>query len=809
MSKAKVFETYAEAGAFLQDNNPDLTMDPQMAARKFEKKNPHVMRVMEGMSTMETVGVHAMSGVNAANRIMGQIPDPVSDVIQPAIRGLDSLAGYLNQGQQDAGAGVASGVSMGATEQLSQAIGNEPKSGLAFGGGEMVGEMIGPYKAAGMLLGSTATGAKLAAQEGAKSILGRAALGGAEAAMVETPKSFIRGENLSEAAAHGAMGFGMGAAFTGLFRGLYVGGRAGVRKWLGPKEGEMDPDMVAFVQEEGLEGAGIASVLRPTSDMVNFVERRTMASAATRKIYNNARERLVNVVDTMQNRLTMKLGDNVTALPPSEVGEAVVRDIDNSLTLLKDAKNAKYDAVGLSEIGEVPIRPNHKVELQYPNEAGELGDPIETSLLDGLADIIGRDLINGNVPPATSTAVRKLIATYKWMKRNATKVEDVEVLKHDASSEHFADPHINPTTGKPMPYKNRAPGEGPKQSGVRQDLQGKQQVESPGEYGSRLDLQGAPVTKETTTEISYKDYNWWWKRAREIGDMLDQKSVVETPADKAKVGKAYHLIRDVIDNYASQADPSGLYKLRIDAARASHINFTTFKNHPTVKKIFELGNLTGKSIAEPEKIMPKIFDNVSSIKGIKQLLGPQVFNQVRQSWIHDLLIDSIEVASNGTLKNVVAKKLISRIQKYGGMEGEKIPEMFSDEGFFTPDGMPMSSNFKSPIKFEDFKEFVKKVGLLNDATELLESGGKIELTSAERLSGNTLTNPGNLFQSIRAALAAMLTAKHGAEELLKPMSESRFLGGGPPEKALFGGEKFGEEMLGRATTQVANRIFNR
>ena len=805
MAEPRIFDTYAEAGAFLQDNNPDLKMQPDVAARKFEEKNPHVMRVMEGMGTMETMGVHAMSGVNAANRIMGQIPDPVSDVIQPAIGGIDSLAGYLNQGQQDAGAGVSSGVSMGATEQLSQAIGNEPKSGLAFGAGEMVGEMIGTYKAAGMLLGSTATGAKLAAQTGAKSILGRAALGGAEAAMVETPKSFIRGENLSEAAAHGAMGFGMGAAFTGLFRGLYVGGRAGVRKWLGPKEGEMDPDMVAFVQEEGLEGAGIASVLRPTSDMVNFVERRTMASAATRKIYNNARERLINVVDTMQNRLTMKLGDNVTALPPSEVGAAVVNDIDNSLTLLRDAKNAKYDAVGLSEIGEVPIKPNHKVELQYPNEAGELGDPVETSLLDGLADIIGRDLINGNVPPATSTAVRKLIATYKWMKRNATKVEDITEEYHDASATHFADPHINPTTGKPMPYKNRAPAEGPNQSGVRQDLQGKQQVESPGEYGSRLDIQGAPMTSKTTTEVSYKSYNWWWKRAREIGDMLDQKSVVETPADKAKVGKAYHLIRDVIDNYASQADPSGLYKLRIDAARASHINFTTFKNHPTVKKIFELGNLTGKSIAEPEKVMPTIFDSVSSIKGIKQLLGPEVFNQVRQSWIHDLLIDSIEVASNGTLKNVVARKLISRIQKYGGMEGEKMPEMFSDEGFFTPDGMPMSSNFKSPIKFEEFKDFVKKVGLLNDATELLESGGKIELTSAERLSGSSFSNPGNLFQQVRAALATMLTAKHGAEELLKPMSESRFLGGGSPEKALFGGE----ETLGRGATMTANRIFNR
>jgi hypothetical protein len=333
------------------------------------------------------------------------------------------------------------------------------------------------------------------------------------------------------------------------------------------------------------------------------------------------------------------------------------------------------------------------------------------------------------------------------------------------------------------------------------------------------------MTSKTTTEVTYKTYGWWWKRAQEIGDMLDRHTVTETPKDKEMVGKAYHLIRDVMDNYASSVSPA--YKLRIDAARAAHINYTTFKNHPTVKEVLKLGfGVDGKSIAQPENIMPKIFKNVSSVRGIKQLLGPDVFAKVRQSWLIDLLSSSIEIESNGTIKNVVAKKLMTKLQRYEGLDGELLPEMFSDEGFFTPDGMPMSSNSKSPVKYEDFKDFIKKVGMLNDATERMQAGGRMEMTSAERLQGGSFTSYSNALGAVKAAVATMLVAKRGAQELLEPYGKSIFLGGQSAEKPFLNmklpggsnkspmqpqsrGLELGEDTLRQLPTIAANRLRNR
>ena len=837
--KLKTFETYAEAGAYLKDRNPNLTIDTERAARSFEKKNPHLMKVLEGMPFADKALDFTSKAPGAALDILHSIPvlgamsRRENDPLTALFRGVDALnegVGAVEDVGSNFMSGVSSGMTLGGTEQLSQAIGNEPRSGMAFGAGELLGEMIGPYKYARLVLGMTKTGGRMMAQEGLKGILGRAAMGGAESAMVETPKSIIRGEELDEAAKHGAIAFGLGTAFPLLLRGSYVAGKKATERWLGPGKGEIDQDLVRFLREEDLLDEAPASILRPTSDMVAFVQSRTMASAATRKIYTKSREKLTDVVNKMRDRISLRLGDDVTAKHPSDVGTVVVNDIIKSEKFLKDAKNAAYDKVALSIIGQTPIKPNLKIEMVYPDANGDLGRTVRVSLFEGLENIIGRDVLAGP-SPAVSPAVRKLIATYKWAKKNATKVETTTADVHIRD-----DVNINPTTGKPYPSFGRRPRETVEQANVRQDIQGVQPVESLAERDVRWDLQGRPIAKRTMTEVVYKDYNWWWNRAKEIGSLLDQKAVVESPVDRQMVGKAYHLIRDIIDRHGEEMSiisGDGSYKTAIDAARASHINYTTFQQHPLVKKFLGLGSLDSKSIAEPEKIMPLIFDSTSSVREVKHILGPDAFNQVRQSWLHSLLIDAIEVESNGTLKGVNSKKLMGQLRKYGWMDespSSLITEMFSDEGFFTPDGMPISGVTEAPIKLEDFKKFVRNVGLLSDATELMKTAGRPDVmggSSQERLGGGRLVNPKTLFDNIKAAVASMVVAKRGAEELQKGYGKSIFLGGSRPEAASIDvtrvpfksiresplsrdpSIKLTEETMGQGVSAVLNRIMNR
>ena len=851
--KVKTFETYAEAGAYLKDRNPNLTINTERAARSFEKKNPHLMKVLEGMPFADKALDFAMKAPGAARNALDSIPvlgamgreenNPLSALFR-GVSAVDKGVEAIGDVGSNFGAGVSSGMTLGGTEQLSQAIGNKPKSGMAFGAGELLGEMMMPYKYARLVLGMTKMGGRMMGQEGLKGILGRAAMGGAESAMVETPKSIIRGEDLDEAAKHGAIAFGVGTAFPLLLRGSYVAGKKATERWLGPGKGEIDQDLVKFLGEEDLLDEAPASLLRPTSDMVAFVQARTMASAATRKIYTKSREKLTTVVDKMRDRISLRLGDDVTALHPSEVGTVVVNDIIKSEEFLKDTKNAAYDKVALSIIGQTPIKPNLKIEMVYPDANGDPGRTERVSLFEGLEDIIGRDVLAGP-SPAVSPAVRKLIATYKWAKKNATKVEtttdDVHIRDLEPSgSKLFADVNINPATGKPFPSPGRRPRETAEQANVRQDIQGVQPVESLAEQNVRLDLQGRPIAKRTTTEVVYKDYNWWWNRAKEIGSLLDQKAVVESPADRKMVGRAYHLIRDIIDRHGEEMSiisGDGSYKTAIDAARASHINYTTFQHHPLVNKFLGLGSLDSKSIAEPEKIMPLIFDSTSSVREVKHILGPDAFNQVRQSWLHSLLIDAIEVESNGTLQGINSKKLMGQLRKYGWMDespSSLIIEMFSDEGFFTPDGTPISGATEAPIKLEDFKKFVRNVGLLSDATELMKTAGRPDVmggSSQERLAGGRLVNQKTIFDNVKAAVASMVVAKRGAEELQKGYGKSIFLGGSRPESASIDVDlsrarvpftsvkesplsrnpniKLTEETMGQGVSAVLNRIMNR
>ena len=836
--KVKTFETYAEAGAYLKDRNPNLTIDTERAARSFEKKNPHLMKVLEGMPLVDRALDFTSKAPGAARNILGSIPvlgamsrsenNPLAKLSAVA-EGLSGGVGAIGDVGSNFMSGVSSGMTLGGTEQLSQAIGNEPRSGMAFGAGELLGEVIGPYKAARLVLGMTKMGGRMMGQEGLKGILGRAAMGGAESAMVETPKSIIRGEELDEAAKHGAIAFGVGTAFPLLLRGSYVAGKKATERWLGPGKGEIDQDLVKFLREEDLLDEAPASILRPTSDMVAFVQSRTMASAATRKIYTKSREKLTDVVNRLRDRISLRLGDDVTAKHPSDVGTVVVNDILKSVEFLKDAKNAAYDKVALSIIGQTPIKPNLKIEMVYPDANGDPGRTERVSLFEGLENIIGRDVLAGP-SPAVSPAVRKLIATYKWAKKNATKVETTTADVHIRD-----DVNINPATGKPYPSFGRRPGETVEQANVRQDIQGVQPVESLAERDVRYDLQGTPIAKRTTTEVVYKDYNWWWNRAKEIGSLLDQKAVVESPADRQMVGKAYHLIRDIIDRHGEEMSiisGDGSYKTAIEAARASHINYTTFQQHPLVKKFLGLGSLDSKSIAEPEKIMPLIFDSTSSVREVKHILGPDAFNQVRQSWLHSLLIDAIEVESNGTLKGINSKKLMGQLRKYGWMDespSSLITEMFSDEGFFTPDGTPISGATEAPIKLEDFKKFVRNVGLLSDATELMKTAGRPDVmggSSQERLGGGRLASK-NILDNIKAAVASMVLAKRGAEELQKGYGKSIFLGGSRPEAASIDvtrvpfksiresplsrdpSIKLTEETMGQSVSAVLNRIMNR
>ena len=781
MAETKTFETYAEAGAFLKDRNPGkIMMDTEEAARRFEAKNPHLMKVLEGTPMMERVGNAVVGGVNAASRVLGAIPGAKTnplDIVSAGANALSGSAGFANQTAQDMGAGIASGGSLGLTEQLSQGLGNKPSRGLAFGAGEMVGEMMGPYKAAQGVLGLTKLPAMMGGATGFMGALGRAGLGGIESAAVEVPKSLIRGEEADEAALHGAIGFGAGTVFPLALRGAYVGLRGAAKKWLGPSEGEIDMELLNFLREEDISTEGLASTLRPTSEVVAAMQKRTMQSSATRKIYNAAREKLITSIDKMRDRISLSLGDNVTALPPSEVGAKVAANIEDSVKILADAKNAAYDKVGLSEIGKIPIKPNARLEFNYPDADGNPTETVTTSLLEGLERIIGKDVISG-ASPASSTATRKLLATYKWMKKNATSVE-----KEGFTVE-------NPNMPDPL---NRSLLQ------RKKTVDGGEVVSDPVSLKTPLeDVYVNPVQRnmggagdfvaQSRENVVYKDYNWWWNRAKEIGDMLDQRSVVESATDRKMVGQAYHLIRDVIDNHAESIGNEN-YTNAIKIARSSHINYTSFKNHPMVKKIKALAYLDDKTIAVPEKIMPMIFDGVSSIREVKHLLGPNTFSQVRQSWIHSLLQDAIEIESNGTLKTVNAKKLMKTIQKYGGMDGETMPEMFSDQGFFTPDGMellPTGGGTQAPIKFEEFKKFVKNVGLLNDASELMSHAGQPDVfggSAAERFGGGRMTNLQGIKESVQAAVASMVTARKGAQELMKPYGESIFLGGMRPEKA--------------------------
>ena len=669
------------------------------------------------------------------------------------------------------GHGVAKGMTAGASEEVPnrmvQALGLTPPpepQGIVSFAGELLGEITGPYRMAQQFLMPLRTTGMGASLMGRFPQVAATAEGGLASGLVEGIKGGIKGENPLE---HFATGLTIGAAFEGGLRGAYKGGKRLAERFLGPDVGEVNEKLVGALEKHDIPV--IPTVVRPFSNMVQYMQNKVTQTTMTRSTLQTMRADMVRGIDRLRENTVMRLGDNAIVQTPLDVGEHLVESIDGAAKQLKDQASTLYKDVTTSEIRNVPIHP-------YQDFIRHLEDGTEhtTNLLAGMRDLLGEGLINN--PRASHNAIQKrLRKVYLDIKKAHAPVEE--------------------TVLQPMPQ--------PGYKTVPRAVSGVSPL--------REAVAGGPrnVAPQQHTKVPNQTYQWWWNEVQAVGGMLSERAVKENPKMKSLVGSMYHLLQDGIDAQASAVSPN--YNNLISKARASWSAYEAYQRHPLIKKVLQT------SERDPEQALGILFGSTASIQQTKRLFGPEAFNTMRQAWLRDLLWDAIEKDADTGIEFVTGKKLTTRLNKFThGIDSEFVRTMFSDDGFTNAAGDAIAVNTDAAAKLAMFKELYTITSNLDQAQKALKGGQ--ELFGGSGVERGTL---GTLLLSFaqgsaraRGFMANLLLMRRGAKQYIKqPASKNIYLGGKLPEmgagdvKIPLRDEPIPGEMRTQTTSALMNRLF--
>lgn len=761
------YNTYAELGADVKMNNPNVTLDDEIVGKKYASRHKILV------STPGTGEIHPLNAVvNGLRDMLDAEKGPLRALAAP-FQAAESVAGVVSEFGKDAGAGVASGLSLGGTDRLRQFLGTgttdgvpipspEQRSPLAFGGGQMIGEVMGPYRVAHKVLGIPAVGKFASKLPGAGKVgprLGMALGMGTEAAAVEGTKSAIRGGDVSDVLVDSAIGLALGSVAPLAVQGGAAVWKKGVERWLHPKAGEVDALLLAFMNKWDLPL--LVAQLRPSSPLVQGVQRRLSATATTAREMIQMRGKLVDSMERMQAKIVGKLAPNAALKTPREVGLAITDEILAARNKLRLESKTAYDALRKSSVGKTMIRPNLDVQFERIGDEGEVLFEVG-SMFKGLKELVGQ------TGPLSSGPRKKIRNFYVEMKKA----------------------HTEP----PSPVPKRRP-----------------------QWEFLVPPSQVPLGITATTKkqnVPLKNYDWWWEQLQQIGAMMDSPKIQKNAADMRLVKKAYHLVQDVIDAHAKAVSPE--FSTAIDQARKLHIEFLTYSNNPRVQNILKLTKET-PGVTDYPSVVGRLFATTDAVLDAKALLGPEAFNQARQAWIRDLFWDSTKKLVGGE-RYLSGLKMQEAFDKSvsGGMDGEFIKALFSDVGFTSPSGKIVTVNTHAFEKLKMIREVYEQIPKLEPAIFQLQSKGEaMQQQMAEKVSAAQLINtPTSAITVIKDILVNLITFRKASQIVFEQDIQKNPLMGAPISTIgqgpmpMPGGGALPQEDMYRGVSSILNKMFN-
>jgi hypothetical protein len=540
-----------------------------------------------------------------------------------------------------------------------------------------------------------------------------------------------------------------------------------MRKWLHPKAGEVDTALKTFMEKWELPY--LVSQLRPASTMVQGTMRRLTATTTTSEIMTKMRGNLVKAMKKMQQGIVGRLGDNAAVLPPSQVGRAIFDEIKGTQTFLRSQSKLAYDELRKTGIGETKISPNMKVGFERIGDEGEI--IVEEGSLLGLL----KDLVGGEGSTLSSGARKKLRNFYLEVKKAHTEPSPV--------------------------YPSQSP-----------------------DFVAGAEGMGINTA---TQNVPLKDYDWWWGRLQQIGEMMDSPKIKQNVSDMRVVKKAYHIVQDVIDAHAmAVTDAAGgkPYMEAITQARKLHMEHLSYAGNERVKAVLKLTEDT-PGVTDYSSVVGRLFSSIDGLLDAKRLLGPEGFNQARQAWIRDLLFEGMERRAGSAEKYLSGRKMGTSFDKHGDIDGEFFKELFSEGNFFTPGEMvPLSVNTHAAEKFKMLQEVYDNVPKIEPAfSQLVSKGEQMQGMMTEKFSAAQLVQQGMNPKSVtKEALSyvrdlvvnLVLFRKASRIVFEQNLAKNPLLGGAIQSPIGMGGMPMGgsmalpQEEMYRGVSSVLNKMFN-
>ena len=747
------YNTYAELGAAVKLNNPQLTKDDADVGRWYASR--HNILVTEP----PTGSKHPMNAFMDATKQM-------VETIATPFEAASNVAGEVDSWTQDVGEGVASGISLGATERLRDFMGSgsqggvpiptaEERSPLGYATGEMIGEVMGPYQWAGKLLGMFAGAAKAAhtlpmvakkALAGQRTLMpnlnrfgprvSMAAKIGGEAGIVEGSKAALQTQDVSDAFINMATAVALGPIVPAIAHSTGVGYKGLVEKWLHPRPGEMDTGLLAFMDK--WEIPRLVGQLRPSSPLVQATMRRLSATATTAREMMAMRSALEDGLESMQRNVVARLGDNAAVLPPTAAGKAIYEEMKGLRTFLKKQSKDAYDELRKTTVGQTRIRPNMDVTFERLGDEGVVTTS-SGSIFGELKKLVGQS-------SALASGPRKKIRKFYR-----------DLLKF------------------------HKPAEG-------------------------------------STEVPLKTYDWWWEELQQVGEMMDSPKIQENRADMRLVKRVYHIVQDVIDAHAKAV--SAEFDAAINQARKIHIESLTYAENPRLQAVMKLTEDT-PGVTDYSSVIGRLFSNADGVRDAKRLLGPEGFNQARQAWVRDLFWDSMETKLGGETY-ISGRKFMTNIAKQpGGMKGEFMEEMFTDRNFYDTKAEPLQVNTYAAEKLAMMKEVFEQMPKLEPAmSQLMSKGEQMQQQMAEKVSPaqfiqgdpKPATVAMKVFDTVKELMLNLVLFRKTSRIVFNQnMATNPFLGG-PVRTFGTGGMPMGgsmvlpQEQMYRATSSAINQL---
>jgi hypothetical protein len=432
--------------------------------------------------------------------------------------------------------------------------------------------------------------------------------------------------------------------------------------------------------------------------------------------------RTIRELGEMRENMAIRLGDNGALISTLDAGEGIIESLKATRESLYNQGEGLYKNLSKTDIGQVDIHP----------------------LWPGTRNIVGSE-------PLTGTLIGGLKAMAKKGEGLAptSQMNRLKILLRKIISEADAAPGERPLMSAPKGLAKQTP----EQLARSQAL-----WDAPPEFPA-----------------NYKTYNWWWAQVRDIGRQMKTTEVQKDPSTKALWEKAYHHIQDHIDLQASSVSPA--YNEIVTEARVAWTSFRVFESNKTVQAIRAL-----EEGGNPAAAVETLFSDTAAVRRAKELLGPETFNTIRQTWIRDMISNNLVHDTIQDISYVSGTKLTNSLAKHtdGGIDSQYIEEIFSDSGFKTPDGKVLTADTGALDKLQMFRDlFIMSRRIEIGLNKMLAPGQEALGAGQERMSGGTLskdlTTGGTKAMSL---IHNLLMMKKGAEKWTADPAGNIFFGRG-------------------------------